>query len=327
MKLIVQIPCYNEEKTLSETVRDIPRTIDGVCDVEILIIDDGSKDKTIEAAREAGVDHIVRNIRNKGLAKSFLVGLDACLRLGADIIVNTDGDNQYKGKDIPKLITPILNREAEIVIGDRDTDNISHFSGTKKRLQKMGSFMVRLLSGTDIPDTVSGFRAFGRNAAMQLNIVSEYSYTIETVIQAGKKNLAVTSVRIGTNPKTRDSRLFKSVPRFIMSQAGTMVRMYTMYQPMKVFFVLGFFCIFAGLVPSVRFLLFYLMGQGDGHIQSLILAAILFVVGFQILVLGIIGDVLSFNRKLIEETLLRVKRIELDCIKKFEDDETHISTM
>lgn len=316
MKLIIQIPCYNEERTLPQTVRDIPKRIEGIDAVEILIVDDGSADRTVEVAKECGVDHIVRNIQNKGLAKSFLTGLDAGLRLGADIIVNTDGDNQYHGADIPKLVRPILDGKADIVIGDRETDSVPHFTRTKKRLQKTGSLMVRLLSGTDIPDAVSGFRAFSREAALQLNVVSEYSYTIETVIQAGKKHLAVASVPVGTNPKTRESRLFNSVPRFIMSQINTMVRMYTMYQPLRAFFIIGFLCIFAGLVPSVRFLIYYLMGEGGGHIQSLILAAILLVVGFQILVLGIVGDVISFNRKLIEETLLRVKRIELECLEK-----------
>ena len=312
MKLIIQIPCYNEEQTLPETVKDIPRKIEGVDQVEILIIDDGSTDKTVEIAKEIGVDHIVRNICNKGLARSFLAGLDACLRLGADIIVNTDGDNQYKGEDIPKLIEPILKEEADIVIGDRQTDKVAHFGFAKKKLQKIGSWVIRGLSETDVPDAVSGFRAFRREAAMQMNIVSPFSYTIETIIQAGKKHLAVTSVPIGTNPKTRESRLFKSIPRFIERSLTTMIRMYTMYQPLRVFFYIGFFFILAGLIPSVRFLIYYFMGQGGGHIQSLIFAAILFIVGFQVLVVGLVADVISFNRRLIEETLLRVRRMEFD---------------
>ena len=311
MKLIVQIPCYNEEQTLPETVKDIPRKIEGIDQVEILIIDDGSTDKTVEIAKEIGVDHIVKNICNKGLARTFLAGLDACLRLGADIIVNTDGDNQYKGEDIPKLIEPILKGEADIVIGDRQTDKVAHFGFAKKKLQKIGSWVIRGLSETDVPDTVSGFRAFRREAAMQMNIVSPFSYTIETIIQAGKKHLAVTSVPIGTNPKTRESRLFKSIPKFIERSLTTMIRMYTMYQPLRVFFYIGFFFILAGLIPSVRFLIYYFMGQGGGHIQSLILATILFIVGFQVLVVGLVADVISFNRRLIEETLLRVRRIEL----------------
>ena len=311
MKLIVQIPCYNEEQTLPETVKDIPRKIDGVDQVEILIVDDGSTDKTIEVAKEIGVDHIVRNICNKGLARTFLAGLDGCLRLGADIIVNTDGDNQYKGEDIPKLIEPILKGEADIVIGDRQTEKVQHFSPLKKKLQKVGSWVIRGLSETDVPDAVSGFRAFRREAAMQMNIVSPFSYTIETIIQAGKKHLAVKSVPIGTNPKTRESRLFKSIPKFIERSLTTMIRMYTMYQPLRVFFYIGFFFILAGLIPSVRFLIYFFMGLSSGHIQSLIFAAILFIVGFKVLVVGLVADVISFNRRLIEETLLRVRRIEL----------------
>jgi glycosyltransferase involved in cell wall biosynthesis len=311
MKLIVQIPCYNEEKTLPQTIQDIPRQIEGIDSVEILIIDDGSTDKTADIAKNIGVDHIIQNTFNKGLAETFITGIDACLRLDADIIVNTDGDNQYKGSDIPKLVAPILAGKAEIVIGDRQTSSISHFSTLKKILQKIGSMVVRRLSGTDIPDTVSGFRAFSRNAAMQINIVSSYSYTVETIIQAGKKKLRITSVPIETNPKTRESRLVKSIPRFILSQLNTMIRMYTMYKPLRAFAYLGGCCILCGLIPSVRFLVYYFMGQGSGHIQSLILAAILFVIGFQFLILGLIGDVISFNRKLLEDTLKRVKNIEI----------------
>ncbi len=311
MKLIIQIPSYNEEQSLPATVRDIPRNIHGVDQVEILIIDDGSTDRTFEIAKEIGVDHIVRNICNKGLARSFLAGLDACLRLGADIIVNTDADNQYKGRDIPKLIAPILKNRADIVIGDRQTDKVPHFSSSKKRLQKIGSLVVRFLSETNVPDTVSGFRAFSREAAMQMNVVSPYSYTIETVIQAGKKHLAVASVPIGTNPETRESRLSKSMPKFLERSVTTIIRMYTMYQPLRVFFYIGCLCILGGLIPSIRFLIYYLTGHGAGHIQSLILAAILFIVGFHVLMIGLVADVISFNRRLIEETLLRVRRIEL----------------
>ncbi|MDA3896626.1 MAG: glycosyltransferase family 2 protein [Desulfobacteraceae bacterium] len=316
MKLIVQIPCYNEEKTLPQTVKDIPRNIPGIDHVEILVIDDGSSDRTVEVARELGVDHIVRNKQNKGLAFSFIAGLEASLRLGADIIVNTDGDNQYMGKDIPKLIAPVVEGKADIVIGDRKTDSIAHFSFMKKRLQNLGSWVVRRLSDTSIPDAVSGFRAFSRDAAMQLNIVSEYSYTVETVIQAGKKKLNIMSIPVGTNPKTRESRLAKSIPKFIFNQLNTMIRMYTMFKPLKAFFFLGSFCILCALIPSVRFLYFYLSGEGAGHIQSLIFASIFFIIGFQVLIVGLLGDVISFNRKLIEETLLRIKRIELDLINE-----------
>jgi len=312
LKLIVQIPCLNEEKTLPETVKDIPRRIDGIDSVEILIIDDGSTDRTVAVARELGVDHIVRNTGNKGLAISFMNGLEACLRLGADIIVNTDGDNQYHGADIPKLVGPIMRKEADIVVGDRQTDSIGHFSFTKKKLQKMGSRMVRLLSGTRVPDTVSGFRAFSRAAALQINVISTYSYTVETLIQAGNKRLAISSVPVGTNPKTRESRLVKSIPRFMMYQMSTMVRMYAMFRPLRTFFMIGAVLILGALVPSGRFLYFYFLGKGGGHIQSLILATILFITGFQVLIVGLLGDVISSNRKLIEEVLLRVKKIELD---------------
>ncbi len=312
MKLIVQIPCFNEEKTLPQTVRDIPRDIEGIDSVEVLIIDDGSTDRTVDVAREVGVDHIVQNRGNKGLAMSFMYGLNACLDLGADIIVNTDGDNQYQGADIAKLVQPLIKEEADIVVGDRKTETIDDFSFIKKKLQKTGSMVVRLLSGTKVPDAVSGFRAFSREAAMQTNIVSAYSYTVETIIQAGNKKLKIASVPVGTNPKTRDSRLIKSLPRFIVQQISTMVRMYAMFKPLRAFFIIGMICIIGALIPSVRFLIFYLAGQGGGHIQSLILAAILFLLGFQIMIVGLLGDVISFNRKLIEEALLRIRRMEMD---------------
>ena len=312
MKLIVQIPCLNEEKTLPETVKDIPRKIEGIDSVEILIIDDGSTDRTVAVARDLGVDHIVQNTVNKGLAMSFMNGLEACLRLGADIVVNTDGDNQYCGADIPKLVAPILCNQADIVVGDRQTDTIEHFSFLKKKFQKLGSWIVRRLSGTRVPDTVSGFRAFSREAAMQINVISSYSYTVETIIQAGNKRLAITSVSVRTNPKTRESRLVKSIPRFMMLQMSTMVRMYAMFRPLRTFFIIGAVLIGAALVPSLRFLYFYLMGKGGGHIQSLILATILFITGFQVLIVGLLGDVISSNRKLIEEVLVRVRRMEND---------------
>jgi glycosyltransferase involved in cell wall biosynthesis len=293
--------------------------MEGIDQVEILVIDDGSKDRTVEVAKEIGVDHIVKNICNKGLARTFFIGLDASLRLGADIIVNTDGDNQYRGQDIPKLIGPIVRGQADIVIGDRQTHTIPHFTLTKKKLQKIGSFMVRILSGTDVPDAVSGFRAFSREAAMQTNIVSTYSYTIETIIQAGKKSLLVANVPVETNPKTRESVLFKSTPRFIQHSVATMIRMYTMYQPLKVFFYVACLLILAGLIPSIRFLFYYFMGEGTGHIQSLILAAVLFIVGFQIFMIGLVADVISFNRKLLEETLLRIKHMEFDHLKNTDE--------
>jgi glycosyltransferase involved in cell wall biosynthesis len=312
VKLIVQIPCYNEEQTLPETVADIPRQIDGIDKVEILIIDDGSRDRTVEVAREIGVDHIIRNKRNAGLARTFRKGLDACLVRGADIIVNTDGDNQYAGADIPKLVQPIIEGRADMVIGDRETSKIPHFSPIKKVLQYLGSGVVRRLAGIWVPDTVSGFRAFSREAAMRINVVSSFSYTIETVIQAGKRQLAVDSVPIRTNPKTRDSRLFKSIPHFIQNSLGTMVRMYAMYQPLRVFFYLGAVMVIIGLLPILRFLYFYFTSGGAGHIQSLLLGSVLVILGFITFLVGLVADLISFNRQLLEMTLERVKRLELD---------------
>lgn len=311
MKLIVQIPCYNEEQTLPETVANIPRRIPGVDQVEILVIDDGSTDRTVQVAREIGVEHILRNKANQGLARSFRNGLDACLKLGADIIVNTDGDNQYEGADIPKLIAPILAGEADMVVGDRQTDTLAHFSPLKKRLQWLGSGVVRKFAGIWVPDTVSGFRAFDREAAIRLNIVSSFSYTIETVIQAGKRQLAVTSVPIRTNAVTRQSRLFKSIPHFIQNSLGTMVRMYAMYQPLRVFFYIGAVLTILGLVPIGRFLFAYLVSDGAGHVQSLVMGGVLVLMGFMAYLAGLVADLISFNRQLIEMSLERIRRLEL----------------
>ena len=270
MKLIVQIPCYNEEQTLPQTVADIPRRIEGVDEVEILIVDDGSTDRTVEVAERVGVDHIVRHKNNKGLARTFRTGIDACLSLGADVMVNTDGDNQYAGGDIPKLIQPILDGTADIVIGDRQTRKSAQFSAVKKRLQALGSFAVRNLSETHVPDAVSGFRAMSRDAALQMNIISPFSYTVEMLIQAGKKHLAVALVPIGTNPTTRESRLFKSIPKFIERSLTTMVRMYAMYQPLRVFFYIGIVLSLVGIAPVARFLYFYWVWVWYGKSRSLI---------------------------------------------------------
>lgn len=316
MKLIVQIPCFNEEHTLPQTVKDIPRNIPGVDRVEILIIDDGSSDRTVEVAGELGVEHIICNKRNQGLARTFRTGLDACLHLGADIVVNTDGDNQYAGWDIPKLIQPILDGTADMVVGDRQTGNIEHFSPIKKALQKLGSATVRNLSGVDIPDSVSGFRAISRQAALQINIVSSFSYTTEMLIQAGRKNFKVVSVPIETNDKTRESRLFTSIPHFIERQLSTMVRIYTMYQPLRVFFYTGSLLLVTGLIPILRFLYFYMTGDGDGHVQSLILGGILSMMGFLTYLVGLVADIINFNRQLIEMTLERVRRLEMTPTEK-----------
>jgi glycosyltransferase involved in cell wall biosynthesis len=314
MKLIVQIPCYNEEQTLPLTVAGIPREIEGVDQVELLIIDDGSSDRTIEVAGELGVNHIVINKKNMGLARSFRNGLDACLKAGADIIVNTDGDNQYVGEDIPKLVAPILSGQADIVIGDRETSKIPHFSKSKKALQWFGSSIVRKLAGIWVPDAVSGFRAFSRDAALRLNIVSPFSYTIEIVIQAGKKDIAVTSVPIRTNPKTRESRLFKTIPKFIQQSVSTMVRMYAMYQPLRVFFYIGTILSVIGLIPIIRFAFFYFTEGGAGHIQSLVLGGVFMLMGFIAYLVGMLADLISFNRQLLEMTLERVRKLELDRV-------------
>ncbi len=315
MKLIVQIPCFNEEHTLPQTVADIPRTIEGVDQVEILIIDDGSHDNTAKIAQELGVEHIIVNKKNLGLAHSFQKGLDACLRHGADIVVNTDGDNQYAGSDIPKLIAPIIEGSADVVVGDRQTGEISHFSPNKKRLQKLGSFVVRNLSGVNVPDAVSGFRAISRDAALRLNIVSSFSYTIEMLIQAEKKHLTVTSVPVGTNAKTRESRLFSSIPKFIERSLATMLRMYVMFQPFKIFIILGMIVSLIGLAPLVRFIVLFMLGDGEGHIQSLVIGGTLVVVGFITFLIGVVADLINFNRRLIELALEKTRRIELEVTK------------
>lgn len=320
MKLIVQIPCYNEEHTLPATFHDIPKEIEGVDSVEIMIIDDGSTDKTVEVARELGVHHIVINKNNRGLARTFRTGINECLKLNADIIVNTDGDNQYAGWDIPKLIQPILDGKADVVVGDRKTSQIQHFSKVKKFLQKVGSSVVRRLSGVRVPDAVSGFRAYSRDAALQLNIVSPFSYTIEALIQAGKKHMAVVSVPVETNEKTRESRLFSSIPKFIERQLTTIVRMYAMYQPLRVFFFIGLILSIVGIVPIVRFLYFYFTGDGSGHIQSLILGGTFTILGFISFLIAMLADLINFNRQLVEQTLEKVRRIELELYEQRKSD-------
>ncbi len=311
MKLIVQIPCLNEEQTLPQTIADIPREIPGIDVIELLIIDDGSTDRTIEVARELGVHHIVINKINMGLARSFRRGIEAGLKAGADIIVNTDGDNQYCGADIALLVEPVVAGRADLVIGDRQTAKIEHFSPFKKLLQWLGSGVVRKLAGVWVPDAVSGFRAFSRDAALRLNIVSSFSYTIETVIQAGKKDMAVLSVPVRTNSKTRESRLFKSIPKFIERQLSTIFRMYAMYQPLRVFVLIGLVLCVIGLIPIARFLFFYLIGDGGGHIQSLILGGVMLMMGFMSFLAGMVADLISFNRQLLEMVLEKVRANEL----------------
>jgi glycosyltransferase involved in cell wall biosynthesis len=311
MKLIVQIPCYNEEKTLAMTLKDIPREIEGVDIIETLVIDDGSTDRTMEVAQENGVNHIVHLTNNKGLATVFMVGLDTALKLGADIIVNTDGDNQYSGKRIPDLIQPILDGRADIVIGNRSIENIPHFSFLKKKLQKLGSWVVRHISYTNVPDTTSGFRAFSREAAMQLNVVSDFTYTLETLIQAGKKNIPIHNIEVETNEKLRESHLFSSMWRYIIHSVITVIRIYTLYRPLRVFSYIGGLTFSIGGAIGVRFMYFYFTGNGTGHIQSLILSAVLLIVGFQLIMIGLVADIISANRRLIEDSLYRIRRLEL----------------
>jgi glycosyltransferase involved in cell wall biosynthesis len=310
MKLIIQIPCFNEEGTLAQTLADIPRVINGVDTVEILVIDDGSTDRTVEVAREYGVDHILRSKHNVGLGLTFRTGLDYALSLGADIIVNTDGDNQYFGGDIPKLIAPILAGRVDLVVGDRGTADIEHFSGSKRRLQNVGSVVVRFLSGVIVPDAVSGFRAISRDAAFKLNILSKFSYTVEMLIQVGNKRISYISVPIRTNKKTRESRLFKNMRQFISRQGVTMIRMFAMYQPLKVFSIIGLGMAILGVIPIIRWIVDYMLGNGGGKIQGLIIGGAVLVIGFMTLLLGLIADLISHNRQLIEITLEKVRRIE-----------------
>ncbi len=311
MKLIVQIPCLNEEQTIGLTIADLPRQIAGVEVVEVLVIDDGSTDRTVDEARKAGADRIISFTNRKGLARAFMAGIDAALQAGADIIVNTDADNQYRGEDIPRLIEPILKKEADVVVGDREVGKIKYFSPVKKVLQKIGSWVVRKLSNTAVPDAASGFRAYNREAALHLNVVSNFSYTLETLIQAGKGSLAVGHVPVLTNPQTRPSRLFTNIFDYISRSVATLIRIYTMYEPFKVFSLIGSVIILAGVLLALRFLHFYIIAEGRGHIQSLIFAAIFLIVGFQVLVIGLLADTIAANRKLTEDTLYRLKKLEL----------------
>jgi glycosyltransferase involved in cell wall biosynthesis len=312
MKLIIQIPCFNEEGTLPATLADLPRQIEGIETVEWLVIDDGSTDRTVEVAREHGVDHIVRLTNNKGLAAGFQAGLDASLKLGADIIVNTDADNQYHGGDIPKLVAPILAGEADMVIGDRKTDQIEHFSPLKKRLQRLGSAVVRRASGTNVPDTTSGFRAYNREAGLQIQVVSKFTYTLESIIQAGKMLVAVDHVRVRTNPKTRESRLFPSMWAYVRRNTVSIFRIYALYEPLRVFMAAAAVAALVGMVIWARFLYFFFFSDTPGsHIQSLILGSTLFIVAVQLAALGVVGDILAGTRVLQQRALERVRRMEL----------------
>jgi glycosyltransferase involved in cell wall biosynthesis len=310
-KLIVQIPCFNEASTLPAALAALPRQIPGIDQIEILIIDDGSKDGTAEVARAAGVHHIVHFPRNLGLAAAFTAGLEESLRQGADIIVNTDADNQYEAKDIPRLIEPLLARRADIVVGNRQVASLAHFSPLKRRLQVFGSRVIGWASGLDTPDATSGFRAITREAALRTFVLSGYSYTLETLIQAGAGRMTVEYVPIAINPQTRPSRLMRSIPHYIRKSTATILRAYTMYRPLRVFSALGATLILLGTIPGIRFIYLYSVGQRVGHVQSLIFAAILIIVGFQVLLMAALADLLSCNRKLLEEVIYRVRKLEV----------------
>jgi glycosyltransferase involved in cell wall biosynthesis len=313
MKLIVQIPCLNEEATLPRTLADLPREVEGFDTVEWLVVDDGSTDRTAEIARECGVDHVVRLNANKGLAVAFQAGLDAALKLGADVIVNTDADNQYRASDIPRLVAPILAQQADLVVGVRSVREIDDFSPVKKLLQRWGSWVVRQASGTDVPDTTSGFRAYNREAALRLHVVSRFTYTVETLIQAGKSDLAVAHVPIRTNRKTRESRLFTSLAQYVTRSVGTILRIYAMYEPLRVFLWLAAVFGAVGVTLFVRFAWFYFTTPGPtGHVQSLVVGAAFLVLAFQLAVLGILADLLRSNRLIAEDTLERVRKVELE---------------
>jgi glycosyltransferase involved in cell wall biosynthesis len=309
MKLIVQIPCLNEADTLPATLAEIPRSLDGIDEIEVLVVDDGSTDGTSEVARLHGADHVLRTSKRRGLAASFKLGIETSLKLGADVIVNTDGDNQYPGSEIGRLVGPILRGEADLVIGDRRVSRVEHFSFTKRTLQRLGSWVVRRVSGTKVPDTTSGFRAFSREAARKMNLVSDYTYTLETIIQAGKKRLAIAHVPIEAR-QTRPSRLIRSNWDYVKRSAATIVRIYAMYEPLKVFSYLAAACFLPGLVLSFRYLYFRSIGEGQGHVQSVQLAVLLFILAFVSLVCGLLADNLASVRRLLEEVLYRQSLLE-----------------
>lgn len=312
MKLIIQIPCYNEAETLEIALNDLPKQIDGIDEIEYLIIDDGCRDNTVEVAKNWGVHHVVSFAKNKGLAKGFMAGIDACLRNGADIIVNTDADNQYCADDIPKLIKPIMEHEADIVIGERPIDETEHFSWIKKKLQHFGSWVVRKASHTDIPDAPSGFRAFSREAGMRINVINDYTYTLETIVQAGRNKMAITSVPVRTNPELRKSRLFHSIWGYVKKSILTIVRALMMYKPLYCFTMVAAFPSLIGILIGIRFLIYYFIGQGSGHTQSLMLACTLLIIGFITFVIGMLADVIAANRKILEDTQYHIRKMKYD---------------
>lgn len=310
MKLIIQIPCYNEAETLEIALNDLPKHIEGIDEIEYLIINDGSKDNTVKVAKDWGVHYVVNFKRNKGLAKGFMAGLDLCLRNGADIIVNTDADNQYCGEDIEKLVRPILEGKADIVIGERPIDQTEHFSPLKKKLQHFGSWVVRKASNTDIPDAPSGFRAYSREAALKMNVVNNYTYTLETIVQAGQNKFAITSVPIRTNPELRESRLFHSMFGYVKKSMVTIIRSFVMYKPLKFFLAIGALVALIGFLFVLRFLYFFIIGVGSGHVQSLILATTLIMIGFLTIITGLQADTIAANRKILEDVQYRMRKID-----------------
>lgn len=310
LKLIVQIPCYNEEETLPETIAGIPRSIPGIARVEILVIDDGSTDRTVEVARECGADHIVSQAVNKGLATNFQAGIEYALSANADIIVNTDGDNQYCGGSIPDLVRPIVERRADVVLGDRNPGQNPDFTRSKRLLQRLGSFVVRTMAGIDVDDAVSGFRAYSREAALTINVMTPFSYTVETLIHAGQQGFTICSVPVRTNPATRPSRLFRSNFQFIRKQLITLLRSSVMYRPLSVFLILGITLLLIGAIPVTRFLYFYFTGAGDGHVQSLVLGGVFLLAGYLTVITAFLSDTIATNRRLTEAALIRLRRLE-----------------
>lgn len=323
MKLIIQIPCYNEEETLHIALDALPKKIDGIDKIEVLIINDGSRDRTVFVAKQWGVDYVVNFKRNKGLAYGFLAGLDACLRNGADIIVNTDADNQYEARDIEKLVRPILEGKTDIVVGERPIDETAHFSPLKKKLQHLGSFVVRMASKTDIPDAPSGFRAYSREAALRMNVINEYTYTLETIVQAGRSKIAMTSVPVRTNPELRKSRLFKSMFGYVKKSMVTILRAFMMYKPLKFFSMIGSLIFLMGAILGVRFLVFFFTDGGNGHVQSLILASTLLLLGFQTMIVGLQADLIAANRKLLEEVQYRVRKMDYERPEPDTEEKTY----
>ncbi|MBI4316990.1 MAG: glycosyltransferase family 2 protein [Chloroflexi bacterium] len=319
MKLIIQIPCFNEENTLPLVLAGVPRSIPGIDEIETLVVDDGSTDRTVQVAQDLGVDHIVRHVGNKGLAAAFKTGLDAALHRGADIIVNTDGDNQYPQEEIPRLIQPILDGRAEVVVGDRQPGKLSHFSRRKKLLLSVGSWIVRVLSGTGVPDAPSGFRAYSRDAALRLKVHGHYTYTLETLIQAGMQQTAIAYVPISVNENIRESRLMSGLWDYVKQSAATIVRTYAMYRPLKVFAYIGLVVSLIGVAGVGRFLYYVATGDGSGHIQSLVMSAAFLIVGFQIVLIGLLADLIAANRRLLEDVLFRVKSIEIQMAKELQD--------